>query len=298
MKNIFEVLKRHNLKATSFIKKNNVFIVTTNHGKFVLKKKANNIFNYLYSRSFDYYPNIIEDDDYLITEYIEEVDMPKDQKMLDLISLTSLLHNKTTFYKNVDYALYEKIYDELKDKINYTFNYYDSIMNNIESKTYLNPYEFLLATNISIIFASLNWCSIELEKWYKKEESNNKIRYVLIHNNLDLEHFIKNKEPYLISFDRAKEDMPIYDLYILYKKYALDFDFKHIFSIYQKKYPLLKEEKELLHILISIPDVIDFKKSIYKNSVNVQRLIDYLYKTEELVLPNNTKDTKQDENSK
>ena len=44
------------------------------------------------------------------------------------------------------------------------------------------------------------------------------------------------------------------NLYNLYKKYALSFDFKYILDVYLNDYPLLDEELKLFLILISIPD--------------------------------------------
>ena len=34
-------------------------------------------------------------------EYIEDVNTPEEQKAIDLVSMMSLLHNKTTYYKEV-----------------------------------------------------------------------------------------------------------------------------------------------------------------------------------------------------
>ena len=38
-------------------------------------------------------------DQYEITEYIEDIEMPKEQKMQDMIDLVALLHSKTTHYE-------------------------------------------------------------------------------------------------------------------------------------------------------------------------------------------------------
>jgi hypothetical protein len=225
-------------------------------------------------------------------EYVEDINMPKDQKMLDLINLVSLLHNKTTYYKNVDIDDYKKNYEDIKNNINYLFNYYNDLMNIIETKVYMSPSELLLATNISIVFNALKYCEYNLEEWYKGVTDKNRRRNVVIHNNLDLNHFIRNSNSYLLSWDKAKMDIPIYDLYILYKKYALEYDFKYLFKIYEKKYPLLEDEKKLLYILISIPDKIELTDNIYNDCSKIEKFLDYLYKTEILISPNNSKETK------
>ena len=298
MKELLPILKKHDLRTNSYETRGKVIIINSNKGKLVLKKKENNnIYNYLETRSFNYFPSYINDDEYNIMEYIEEVEMPKDQKMLDLINLVSLLHNKTTYYKNVDIDDYKKNYEELKNNINYLFNYYNDLMNIIESKVYMSPSEMLLASNISIVFNAIKYCEYNLDEWYKDVSDKNRRRYVVIHNNLDLDHFIRNTNLYLLSWDKAKMDIPIYDLYILYKKYALEYDFKYLFSIYEKKYPLLKDEKKLLFILISLPDKIELTNSIYNDCSKIEKLLDYLYKTEIFISPNDSKETEQNKNT-
>ena len=71
----------------------------------------------------------------------------------------------------------------------------------------------------------------------------------------------------------------------------MDYDFKDILDNYQKKYPLLEEEKNLFYILISLPDKIELTSNIYSDCIKIEQLIDYLYKTEKIVSPNNSKNT-------
>lgn len=287
------VLKRHELRTTSYQKKGKVTIIDSNLGKLVIKPKKNkSIYPYLETRSFSYYPEIlIEDEEYEITPFLEEIEMPKDQKMLDMIHLLSLLHNKTMYYKNVDYDEYKKNYEELKNNINYLNIYYNDLMTIIESKIYPDPAEILFSRNCSIVFDALIYCEKELDNWYEMVKNKTKRRYAVLHNNLSLEHFIRNKNAYLISWDKAKRDLPIYDLYKLYKTYGLDFDFVSILKKYENNCPLLPDEKKLFYILISIPDKIEFKNSIYENCISITNLIDYLYETEKIVSPQDTEKT-------
>ena len=86
MKEIYNLLKKHNIKPFSYKKNGNVFIVDSSEGKYVIKKiKNKDIFSYLDSRSFNYYPKYVLDNDYLIMEYLEEESISNDQKMADLI---------------------------------------------------------------------------------------------------------------------------------------------------------------------------------------------------------------------
>lgn len=267
--------------------KNGVKII---NDEFVKKKKKReidniyNIYNYLLSRSFDYFPEVLnEDDEYIYYRYINDIDEPREQKMVDLVNLVSLLHNKTTFYKEVDIDNYKYIYESISKEIEDTYSYYNIVMDNIESEVYMSPSNYLIARNITIIYNALRYSKRNIDRWYKMIENSRKLRVVMTHNNLSLDHYLKNDRPYLISFDRARIDMPLNDLVSLYKKHYLDFEFSDLLKIYLSKYPLSESEMILFLTIISIPDKIPNNDSEYMRVLSIRRIIDYVYKTADLV---------------
>lgn len=289
MRKINDVLKKYNIKPYRYTTQGKVTLVDTEMGRFAIKKRKRNneITRYLQSRSFNYYPKIIndEDDDYEVSEYIEEVEYPKEQKILDMINLVSLLHNKTTHYKEIDFDDYKEIYEDIKNNIEYLDGYYQDYIAVIDTHVYMSPSEYLLARNISKIFAALAFCKQEVEKWYDLIKDKNKQRLVVLHNNLDLSHFLRTENSYLLSWDKAKIGIPIFDLYILYKRHALDFDFSDILKQYEKNYPLQEDERKLFFCLIALPDKLDFNKTEYEMTKEISREMDILYKTEKLISP-------------
>lgn len=291
MKTLNTSLKKYGLVANEYRKEGKATIVSSNQGRYVAKEKSqnreDNIYEYLDSRNFSYYPKIISDreDDFSITEYVEEIAMPDEQKMLDMIELVALLHYKTTHYKEVDEDDYKKIYEDILNNVDYLYSYYIDMISMIESKVYMSPAEYLLARNISKIFASIEFSRGELKKWYDLVKNKRKQRFVVLHNNLEINHFIRNKNSYLISWDKAKIDMPIFDLYKLYKNHALDFDFETILRMYEKNYPLTEDERKLLFILITLPEKITFDENEYEMCKIISKQIDTLYKTEALLSP-------------
>ena len=293
MQKINEILKKYNIKPHRYEKNGKVIIVSDEVNKYVIKKNQRNqeIFEYLRNRSFDYYPKILNDsnDSYEISEYIYDDYIPDEQKMLDLIKLVSLLHNKTTHYKEVDFADYKTIYETLSNNIEYLYSYYNDIITLIETKVYMSPSEYLLARNISKIFGSLNFSKQELEKWYKLVENKTKQRVVVLHNNLDLSHFRSNTKNYLLSWDKAKLGIPIFDLYILYKRHGLDFNFEEILKYYESSYKLQEDEKILFFILIALPDKIEFDGTLYEQTKKIGKFLDLSYKTESIISPYYTK---------
>ena len=291
MRKLNEILNKYSLKPRKYEVRGKVTIIHTQKGSYVIKEKNrdinNLIYEYLNSRNFDYYPKIISDseDDYVITEYIEELNIPDEQKIIDMIDLVSLLHSKTTHYKEVDEADYKKLYEDIANNIEYLYSYYNDIITIIESRVYMSPAEYLLARNISSIYSSLSFCKNELEKWYEIINKKTKQRLVVLHNNLNKSHFISNKSAYLINWDKSKIDIPIFDLYKLYKYHSLEYDFEEVLKRYERNYPLLEEERILFFILIMLPDKLEFNNKNYEMTRMVSRMIDNLYKTQKLILP-------------
>lgn len=282
-----QILKQNDLIAKSYKKIGKTIKIDTNKGKYIYKEGNinNQILNYLKSRSFDYIPSFLnnENDNYRLEHYIESLDIPNEQKALDLMNLISLLHSKTTHYKEIDLDKYEKIYEDLDNNLKYLYNYYTDIITIIENKVFMSPSESLMARNITKIYETLDNNKKRLDVWHSLIKEKDKERRVVIHNNLNINHFIRNENSYLISWDKAKIDIPIFDLYKFYKKHVLDFDFKILLNEYEKTYPLTLDEKELLFILISEPDLITFNYNEYENCKNISKSIDKIYKTEKLI---------------
>lgn len=272
---ISDFLKTYNLKAKRINKLGNVTIVDTDCGSFVIKKSHidEKILLYLKSRNFDYFPEIIENSDYCITKYIDGFDIPNEKKMDDLIKLVALLHSKTTHYKDVDVEKNESLYNQINDNINYLYSYYTDQIVLAEAKVFMSPSDLLFASNITYLYELLDFNKKQLEKWYELVKSKTKERYTLIHNNLSLDHFIRNSKSYLINWEKSKIDLPVFDLYKLYKN-EFDCNFNDLLKMYEKSYPLFEDERLLLEILISIPDDISLSGSEYEKCLKISELIE------------------------
>ena len=66
-------------------------------------------------------------------------------------------------------------------------------------------------------------------------------------------------------------------------------DFINLCKRYEKNYPLLEEERQLLFILMSMPERVEFTTNEYECCKKVTRMIDYIYKAESIVSPYYTK---------
>lgn len=258
-------------------------------GNYVIKEKCNKdikeLYKYLSSRSFEYYPKLIEDNrsDVNVFEYIEDTSIDDEQKLIDLVNTISLLHNKTSYYKEVTNDKIKTIYEELLGRVSYMEEYFNKLIFEIEDNVFISPSGNLLLNNSTKIFESLTFLKNEIEEWYKISIDTNKSRVSIIHNNLELEHFIKNKDEYLISWDNYKIDTPILDIVKLYKSVYLNMNFSEALKIYMENFTLTESEKKLLFIMLVLPDEINLSDNELKNVSTVRKYLDYIYKTEDLI---------------
>lgn len=294
MKLFKKILDKNDLKVDKYTMKGKTMIVNTPLGQFALKKgNLDNIYKYLLSRNFEYFPKVIDsNEDSTIYEFVDDVKYDNEQRAFDLIHTIALLHSKTTYYKDVDIDEYKKIFEETMEKINYIYNYYMDVINIIESKIYMSPSEYLIARNISKIFSCIYFCKNELEQWYEIVKNEKRKRVVTLHNNLKLDNIIRNKSVYLIGWEYSKIDSPIYDFVNFYNNYALYFDFRSLLNEYERIFPFKEEEKKLLSVLISIPSKIPNTEKEYNKVKNVRQLLDKIYKTEMLLTPKEKEETK------
>ena len=294
MKLFKKILDKNDLKVDKYTMKGKTLIVNTPLGQFALQQgHLDNIYKYLLSRNFEYFPKVIDsNEDSTIYEFVDDVKYDNDQRAFDLIHTIALLHSKTTYYKDVDIDEYKKIFEETMEKINYIYNYYMDVINIIESKIYMSPSEYLIARNISKIFSCIYFCKNELEQWYEIVKNEKRKRVVTLHNNLKLDNIIRNKSVYLIGWEYSKIDSPIYDFINFYNNYALYFDFRSLLNEYERIFPFKEEEKKLLSVLISIPSKIPNTEKEYNKVKNVRQLLDKIYKTEMLLTPKEKEETK------
>ena len=283
MKKINEILRNKNLKPKKYFKQGSVYIVELEDSKLVLKKNNTDIYKYLKERNFDYYPNTEIIDGYELMEYVEDDNLTDDTKINKIISLMSLLHIKTTYYKSTNDMEYKEIYETINVTIKNRIDYYNRLMDIIESEVYMSPSHYFLARNITNVFNALDYCRYQLEKWYDQVKDLKKIRKSVIHNNLDLSHYLNNK---LISWNKSKFDIPIFDIEHLYRTSYDNFVWDELLNDYLSQNMLHDEEVKLLYIILSIPEEIKFSNSEYQNTIIVNNLINYISKTSELVVDN------------
>lgn len=264
-------------------------IVDTDSGKYVIKEKnkdVSSLFNYLESRSFNNYPNLIDEyDNNYVYEYLDDTKMPINQKATDMAVILSNLHYKTSHYKTLVKDDIKEVYENILGNILYFEEYYNKIFKAAENEEFMRPSYYLLIRNQSKINSLIKFLKDELEKWYKSSIDKDKTRVVYCHNNLSLDHFKSGKKKAFISWDNYKIDSPVLDLINLYHNDFTKYDYSSFLSSYLKQNDLLPNEKRLLFITISLPKVTYFTDNEMDNTIMVGKFIDYINSTEKLIRP-------------
>ena len=261
-------------------------ILTTKDEKLVVKEKKKDLkslFEYLNSRNFNKYPKIIDEyDNKYVYEYVKDVNMPINQKIVEEAKTLAELHYKTSYFKNIKIDDIKKIYEDIKSNILYIEDYYNRLFDKALAEEYIRPSLYVLLINSSLLKSNISFLKRELEKWYKLVSTEDKIRVVYNHNNLNIDHFINNK---FISWDNYIVDSPVVDLINLYHNDYNKYDYSIFLKEYLKGYELLDYEKSLLFIMISIPQVIEFTNNEMDNTIKASKRVDYIVKTNEILRP-------------
>lgn len=278
---------------------NNVTIVESSSGNFVVKKQNKDLFtlfNYLSNRGFNHYPEIVHNyrNEENVFEYIKEDFIPSEQKLIDLADLLASLHNKTVYYKKASLDDVKEIYDAIDNNISYLSSYFEALFLSVLKEEFVSPSKYLFARNYYKIKQSLLFCREELSSWYEMVESNDKVRVAIVHNNVSMDHFIYNEQKSaLISWDNYKIDTPILDFVHLYQKEYLNFDFSVFLEEYLKQFELLEYEQKLLFILISLPLYFEFEENEFTSTKKVKENITYIFNSEKLIRPYYSKEQEE-----
>lgn len=268
-------LKILDIKPVSYRKDKSAIIVNEKYVFKDKKKDLNDLFKSLKERDFNNFPNLLYSDDNInVFEYIKE------DKKYDLVDIVSLLHKKTLSYEDCDISFYDNIYNNILDKVNDLESYYLKLNEEIENEIYMSPSNYLLVRNISKIYSDINYIKEEVNTWYDNIKDKTKKKVSIINNNLDDTHIINDV---VISWDNYEEALPIIDIYKYYKNVYDKYPFINIFKKYVSKNKPSEEEILLFFILISMPDKIEFTSDEYKNVERVNKMLNYIFKTDNFI---------------
>ena len=275
-------------------------VIDTSEGEFLVTPKCNDkmkIFSYLEQRDFPFFLPMENSsrDSYEVYPYVED-DMESSDKAVDLIHILSLLHIKTTTYREVVMDSIKEMYEELSKEIDDLNSYYQQLQDEIESHIYMAPDEYLLIRNISLLYENLNLARGYLEEWYQTKKDATQERVVFLHKQPCLHHFVDKKTPYFTNWDLSEKGYPVYDFLYFFKNHYQTLEMNSLFQMYQSKFQYTRDEFLLFFCLLLLNSSISLSYGHYKNTILVHQHILYSYKVKEFILKQNQKNQETNEN--
>ncbi|MBQ6324073.1 MAG: hypothetical protein IJI22_04475 [Bacilli bacterium] len=293
MIDIKDILNKNNIKVKKITYYDNYVITESDDNKYLIKNRDSNkseIFDYLKSIKYPYYLDIINsyNDYYEIYPYYDDKVVDKYSKGKKIIEALSLLQLKSLSYKEYSEDNIKGIYEDLVEKIDNTMKYYLDLQDYIEEFIFPNPAYYLLIKNISKFYELLRLGRLSLDKWYQNTKDN-KLREVLLVNNVSLNNFCFGDYQYFIDYRDAHWGLVSYDFAEFYKNDLFEVDMISLFDYYKSLFNIDQNEYYLLCSLISIPVKIKFSRTAYNDTVYVRSVVDYVLKTIEFISEENEK---------
>jgi len=181
------------------------------------------------------------------------------------------------------------MYENTLKEVNYLMSYYEDLNNYIDTIVFMSPSEYLLVSNIDLIYFLLNFVRVEINNWYNYMKEKKVIRYSVIHNNLALDNLIEGNYKYLISWSKSRQDMPILDLVRIYQDNYYDLNLEDLIHEYEVENRIDNYEYLLFLIKIAIPKRIEFTRNTYLDCYNINKYLVYLRKIADLIQKNKVK---------
>ena len=285
---IINIIKKRKIHPISYQKINKVYIINSKDNSYAIKLNTNNydIYKYLISRDFKYFPHNLTNinDNHDISLYIDGLNISNEQKINDYIKIMALLHNKTTYKREIDLDEIKEQYENLNNQILYLRKYYLDLNDKLDHELFFSPGAYLLLRNISLIYSILDNSELLLKEVYEKIKNDKSIRVSLLHNNPDLDHLLISDYEYLVSWDKSCFDSPIYEIEKFYRKYYRKIDINDLLNIYESINKLNNIEKKLLLVNLSIPKELKLTSNTYLDTKIINDEINYLKSIFELLI--------------
>lgn len=199
----------------------------------------------------------------------------KDLKLKYYLSMIASLHNKSSYSLNVSISFFNELCMQIEENIQDVYQYYETIIANIEKKEYFSPFDWYFYFHFKDIIYSLDKARNHLSEFKKMTLEKSTIRQVINHMNFSYDHvfIIQDK---IIGNDKMKIASPIYDIKDLVDKISFgSIDISSIFDVYLANNTLEDYEIKWLLSLLFIVKKVKFTSSDF---TNLKTLMDVIFK--------------------
>ncbi|RFU71713.1 spore coat protein YsxE [Peribacillus saganii] len=135
----------------------------------------------------------------------------KHNKMFrELARMHSISAKEITIDKEKREHHFEKISGQWKKQKEFL----NEFIKHCEKKWYMSPFELHFCMYYTDIIQALNYAEKKLDEWYEKTKDSEKVRTVITHGKVSLQHFIQDDRGYghFINFENTRIVPPHFDL--------------------------------------------------------------------------------------
>ncbi|XMB87393.1 hypothetical protein RJG79_06225 [Mycoplasmatota bacterium WC44] len=218
-------LENLGIKVESIKKINNdLYDLSDGYNNYILKlAEDNGVYEFLFAQGVKQvlYPLsvngknsvTIKNRKYYLFNYMNEIEYQPKKKIYDLADSLKEVHFSTMVQKKIKpqkvILRFKKMYEFLGEQ----FNKIDAFMRSYESKDYLTDTDFMILNRYHVLLDIKYYMGKMQYKILDHMEKELEVYLCLNHGNPDISHLINKR---LISFNKSKFTIPVYDIALFY----------------------------------------------------------------------------------
>ncbi|WP_050615943.1 spore coat protein YsxE [Bacillus testis] len=151
-------------------------------------------------------------------------------------------------------------YEKTKDQWKQQQAFLGEFIERAERKWYMSPFELMFCSYYFDVSQALAFSTKKFDEWYEKTKEEEKVRTVVAHGKLSIQHFLLNERGagYFINFENAKPAPAHFDLLPFFVKYCQTYPVRCDECVewlyhYYKYYPMKEEEMLLFTSYLAFP---------------------------------------------
>ncbi|MBE6183843.1 spore coat protein YsxE [Heyndrickxia ginsengihumi] len=179
-------------------------------------------------------------------------------------------------------------YDETIDEWDRQRDFLEEFIERCEQQWYMSPFELLFCTFYKEITQALAFSKRQLEEWLEESKEVEKVRTVVAHGKISIEHFLYDERGrgYFANFEKAKIAAPFHDILPFLARtlhtYPKRFDdCVDWIKTYMSYFPLRAEEKHLFFSYLAHPGPIIKVVEDYMGNQEKRNEIKYVKRLQE-----------------
>ncbi len=208
----------------------------------------------------------LEDDFCYLTDYIYQIPMPIEKKVMAYGDILQQLHEKTNLEVEIKQAELTQIYQTQYNQLQASYDQLQKAMQEYELKPERSPYEWYFMMVYPMLYGILQRAHEELKRFYDKVQKESKLPVSLVHLDVNLANVMASEQAtYVINFEKSQFTFGAIDMCLFLENYHHVQGIKPILLAYLKK-----EEAIMKHFFFFKTltfDVDELQNSLTKHSL-------------------------------